>query len=81
MQYLDLFLKEVLRMYPIASNFVSRRCTKETRINELDIPRDLVISVDVLSLHYDPAYWGSVSPNEFYPLRFKKKTTFCLYSI
>ena len=74
MKYLDMFLKEVLRMYPIASPFVTRRCTKETQIKDLNIPRDLVIAVDVLSLHYDPQYWGPVSPEIFYPLRFEDET-------
>ena len=68
------FLKEVLRLYPIASPFVTRRCTKETTIKDLKIPLDLVIAVDVLSLHYDPEYWGDVSPDEFYPLRFEDET-------
>jgi len=81
MRYLDFFLKEVLRMYPIASPFVTRRCTKQTQINGLTIPVDLVIAVDVLSLHYDPEYWGPVSPEEFYPLRFEDETKInpCVY--
>ena len=74
LKYLDLFLKEVLRMYPIASPFVTRRCTKETKLKSMNIPRDLVIAVDVLSLHYDPQYWGDVSPDEFYPSRFEDET-------
>lgn len=61
-------------MYPIASPFVTRRCTKPTNIKGLNIPIDLVVAVDVLSLHYDPKYWGSISPEEFYPLRFEDET-------
>ena len=29
-----------------------------------------MIVVDVLSLHYNPEYWGEVDPNVFYPERF-----------
>lgn len=41
-----------------------------TKINDLVIPAGVSVTVDVLSLHYDPEYWGPVDPNEFYPLRF-----------
>lgn len=46
-----------------------------TRIGELEIPEDLVIAVDVLSLHYDPKYWGKVDPNKFYPERLTFSTS------
>ena len=49
---------------------ISRRCTKATQIGDLKIPENLVIAVDLLTLHYDPKYWGKVDPNEFYPERF-----------
>lgn len=32
--------------------------------------KDLLIGVDVLSLHYNPEYWGQVDPNVFYPMRY-----------
>ena len=35
----------------------------------MDIPLNLTIAVDVLSLHYDPELWGPTDPNKFYPLR------------
>ena len=47
----------------------------------MTIPVDQVITIDVLSLHFDPNYWGPVDPNEFYPLRFKdsSKINQCAY--
>jgi hypothetical protein len=36
----------------------------------IDIPVDLEIAIDVLSLHYDPEIWGPEDPNVFYPQRF-----------
>lgn len=51
--------------------FVNRRCTNSTTIKGIDIPEDTVIAVDVLSMHYNPEYWGEVDPNVFYPSRFK----------
>ena len=48
---------------------MTRRCTKSTQLKGIDIPEDLLVVVDVLSLHYNPEYWGEVDPNVFYPLR------------
>ncbi len=35
----------------------------------INIPKNTLIVVDVLSVHYDPELWGPVDPNVFYPLR------------
>ena len=45
------------------------------------MPVGLVVTVDVLSLHYDQQYWGDVDTNEFYPLRFQdeSKISPCAY--
>ena len=50
---------------------MTRRCTKSTQLKGIDIPEDLLVVVDVLSLHYNPEYWGEVDPNVFYPERFE----------
>ena len=64
-----MFIKEILRMYPIANTVVARRCTDPTKIKGIDIPLDLEIAVDVMSLHFDNELWGPVDPNIFYPPR------------
>nr|QEV83794.1 cytochrome P450 [Brachionus rotundiformis] len=71
--YLDLFLKEVLRFYPIANPAVNRRCTQTTWVKGIKIPKDLVISIDVMSLHFDSELWGPVDPYLFYPERHQIK--------
>nr|QVK45587.1 cytochrome P450 [Brachionus paranguensis] len=71
LEYLDMFLKEVMRFYPIGP--MTRRCTKKTNVKGIDIPKDLVIAVDALSVHFDPDVWGPVDPKEFYPERFSKE--------
>lgn len=43
---------------------------KPTTIKGIDIPKNLMVVADVLSIHYDPELWGPVDPNEFYPARF-----------
>lgn len=56
-EYFDWFVKEVLRYYPIAGSIVTRRSTKRTKINDIDIPVDIPIAVDGMSLHFDPELW------------------------
>jgi cytochrome P450 len=51
---------------------LSRRCTKATTLNGIDIPVGTIIAPDVYSLNFDPKHWGRVHPNEFYPLRQNK---------
>ena len=49
---------------------VARRCTNPTNIKGIDIPLDLEIVVDVMSLHFDQELWGPTDPNIFYPPRY-----------
>ena len=63
-----MFIKEVLRMYPITSQ-IARRCTNSTIVKGVDIPLDTTVMADVLSIHYDKDLWGPVDPSIFYPLR------------
>nr|QEV83812.1 cytochrome P450 [Brachionus rotundiformis] len=70
LEYLDMFVKEVLRMFPISSNTVNRRCMFPTEVGGLRIPAGVSVTVDVLSIHYDDEIWGPVDPEMFYPLRF-----------
>nr|QVK45581.1 cytochrome P450 [Brachionus paranguensis] len=70
LEYLDMFVKEVLRMYPISSNTVNRRCMFPTEVGGLRIPVGVSVTVDVLSIHYEHEIWGPVDPEMFYPLRF-----------
>nr|ATW72304.1 cytochrome p450 CYP3045C13 [Brachionus calyciflorus] len=73
LEYLDWFIKEVLRYYPIGNSVVARRCTKTTNVMGIDFPVDLPIVVDVLSLHFDAEIWGPVDPEIFYPQRHEIK--------
>ncbi|CAF0750430.1 unnamed protein product [Brachionus calyciflorus] len=73
LEYLDWFVKEVLRYYPIGNSVVARRCTKKTSVKGIDIPEDLTIAVDVLSIHFDGEIWGPIDPKLFYPQRHEVK--------
>jgi cytochrome P450 len=81
LEYLDMFIKEVLRMYPLGSSVITRRCEKACEINKIKIPAGQTVAIDVLSLHYDQQYWGNVDVNTFYPQRFEKKSEInpCVY--
>ena len=74
MDYLDMFIRETLRMYPIAPLVVNRQSTEEFHIKGFGtIPAGTRIAVDMYRLHYDPELWGPVDPHEFYPERFATK--------
>ena len=72
-EYLDLFIRETLRLYPIAPFIVNRQCNKECQIGDLKIARGTNITVDMYSIHYDEQLYGPVSPLKFYPERFQEK--------
>ncbi|CAF0718008.1 unnamed protein product [Brachionus calyciflorus] len=73
LQYLDWFVKEVLRYYPIGNSVVARRCTKKTTVKGIDFTEDMTIAVDALSIHFDDELWGPVDPKVFYPQRHEVK--------
>ncbi|CAF1113754.1 unnamed protein product [Didymodactylos carnosus] len=73
MDYMDMFIKEVLRMHPIAPRAINRECIKDTIVCGYKIPKGSVIQPDVYSIHYDPDLWGPVDPEKFHPERHSTK--------
>lgn len=74
MEYLDMVIRETLRMYPIAPIVVNRQASEDIYIQGLGtIPAGTRIGVDMYTLHYDPDLWGPVDPHVFYPERFATK--------
>lgn len=73
LDYLDWFIRETLRLYPIAPFIVNRRCNKTCQIGQLKIEEGTNFSVDMYSIHYDEQLYGPVSPLKFYPERFRDK--------
>eukprot|EP00914_Ancora_sagittata_P021358 GHVO01042172.1.p1 GENE.GHVO01042172.1~~GHVO01042172.1.p1 ORF type:complete len:479 (+),score=43.05 GHVO01042172.1:1546-2982(+) len=70
LSYLDMVLRETLRMYPPGALIVNRRCTEPCTIKGLNIPEGMVIQANVWNIHYDPDIWGPTDPNVFEPERF-----------
>ncbi|CAF1393605.1 unnamed protein product [Rotaria sp. Silwood1] len=74
MNYLDMFIRESLRMYPISPSIINRQSTKEFYINNVGtIPVGTIISANIYSLHFNSDLWGPVDPHTFYPERFATK--------
>ena len=74
MDYLDMFIRETLRMYPIAPMVINRQSTEDFHIKNIGtMPAGTCIAVDIYSLHFNPDLWGPVDPHTFYPERFATK--------
>nr|XP_044998607.1 cytochrome P450 3A21-like [Jaculus jaculus] len=69
MEYLDMIVRETLRLYPIAAK-IQRICSKDVEINGVFIPKGTVVMVPTFILQRDPKYWPE--PEEFRPERFSK---------
>lgn len=62
LQYLDMVLNEVFRMYPVFQ-VIHRRCIRATRIGKLDVPAGMTVQPDVWSIQYDPGEFLSSVPS------------------
>ncbi|XP_051155406.1 cytochrome P450 6k1-like [Leptopilina boulardi] len=69
LEYLDMFISEILRMYPTLP-FVDRKTTKNYKIEKtgLVIEKGTPILIPMLGFHYDPKYFPN--PHNFNPERF-----------
>ncbi|UJR29508.1 hypothetical protein I4U23_010725 [Adineta vaga] len=69
LSYIDLFIREVLRIFPIIIQSTSRECNKTTTICGHEIEKGSVIQADILTIHFHSDIWGPEDPNEFIPER------------
>lgn len=67
-KYLDMFIKEVMRMYPALPNFVIRTPHEDTKIGGRPIKRGMSVYLSVHTVHYDESIWPE--PHRFDPERF-----------
>ncbi|UJR37833.1 hypothetical protein I4U23_030523 [Adineta vaga] len=74
MDYLDYFIRETLRMYPITPIIINRECSEQIDIPGLGrIHPGTKLTLDMYNLHYDNDLWGPIDTKKFYPERFATK--------
>ena len=72
--YLDWFIRETLRMYPITPIIINRECSEQIDLPGLGrIYPGTKLTLDMYSLHYDIDLWGPIDTKIFYPERFATK--------
>ncbi|KAJ8314181.1 hypothetical protein KUTeg_008742, partial [Tegillarca granosa] len=70
LEYLDMFVLEVLRLWVPTVRF-NRTSAKDKTLNGVHIPKGIEISVQQWVLHRDPEFWHD--PYKFDPERFSKE--------
>ncbi|UJR08418.1 hypothetical protein I4U23_012688 [Adineta vaga] len=74
MEYLDWFIRETLRMYPVTPIIINRQCSEEIYLPGLGcIAAGTKITLDMYNLHYDNDLWGPMDTKIFHPERFATK--------
>lgn len=68
--YLDMFLKEVMRMYPALPNFVIRTPNEDIKLDGYTVKRGMSVYMSVNSMHYNESIWEN--PFKFNPERFEE---------
>ncbi|CAF3817265.1 unnamed protein product [Rotaria sp. Silwood1] len=73
MPYMDMFVSEVLRMYPIANTVINRCASEDTIVQGIKIEKGTLVHADIYSIHYDRDLWGPEDPYVFFPERHETK--------
>uniref|UniRef100_A0A6B2L4U7 Cytochrome P450 n=1 Tax=Arcella intermedia TaxID=1963864 RepID=A0A6B2L4U7_9EUKA len=80
LNYMEGFIKEVMRLYPAASIIGNRKSAKDGVVGEWFVPKGTVVQVDVISNLQDPAIWTNpqiFDPDRWNPERLTKQQRSC----
>ncbi|XP_060205420.1 premnaspirodiene oxygenase-like [Lycium barbarum] len=72
LKYLELVIKETLRLHPPLPLLLPRECRKETKIGNYTIPIKTRVLVNAWAIGRDPEYWQY--PESFIPERFENNS-------
>ncbi|KAK4879444.1 hypothetical protein RN001_007590 [Aquatica leii] len=67
MKYLEMVIKETLRLYPVAP-LISREVTEKFTCGGITFPKGININISIFNLHRNPEFYEN--PEEFNPERF-----------
>lgn len=70
MEYLNLVIKENLRLAGPADNLLPRVAKEDIIIDGTLIPKGTTLNIDIFAIHHDPRYWADA--DQFIPERFAK---------
>ncbi|KAI9269153.1 cytochrome P450 [Phascolomyces articulosus] len=66
--YIDMIIKEGLRLNPPANDLLPRVPVADTHLGDIMIPKETLVSVDIHALHHNPEIWQDAE--KFIPERF-----------
>ncbi|XP_044737542.1 cytochrome P450 4C1-like [Chrysoperla carnea] len=78
MKYLEMCIKESLRMYPSAPR-ISRVITEDTNIDGYFIPKNTSVCIHIYKVHHDPEHFSqpeTFNPDNFLPENIAKRHPF-----
>ena len=68
--YLEMVIKESLRLYPPVTFFLPRQVMKPTMLGDCLIDSNILVMISVHQVHRNPKHWNE--PEKFDPMRFSK---------
>ncbi|CAN6242050.1 unnamed protein product [Urochloa humidicola] len=71
LSYIELLIKETLRLHPPGPLLLPRRCRETCKVMGYDIPKGTVVLTNVWAIGRNPKYWDD--PEEFKPERFERR--------
>uniref|UniRef100_A0A7E4V8M5 Cytochrome P450 n=1 Tax=Panagrellus redivivus TaxID=6233 RepID=A0A7E4V8M5_PANRE len=74
LKYVDVLMKEILRLHPIATSAIARECMESTTLGNIPIEKGTNVWIDFVTLNKNTEIWGD-DASEFRPERFFDVTT------